>query len=66
MIKSNIKIWMFGCIGLLGLNGCNDSFWKGIRKLQLQKTDFLIMQVIWKLYEWFVRKYYFRLYGCAF
>ena len=30
MIKSNIKIWMFGCIGLLGLNGCNDSFfWKG-------------------------------------
>ena len=26
MIKSNIKIWMFGCIGLLGLNGCNDSF----------------------------------------
>ena len=26
MIKSNINIWMFGCIGLLGLNGCNDSF----------------------------------------
>lgn len=26
MIKNNIKIWMFGCIGLLGLSGCNDSF----------------------------------------
>ncbi|WP_301703727.1 RagB/SusD family nutrient uptake outer membrane protein [uncultured Parabacteroides sp.] len=26
MIKNIIKIWMFGCIGLLGLNGCNDSF----------------------------------------
>ena len=26
MVKNNIKIWLFGCIGLLGLSGCNDSF----------------------------------------
>lgn len=26
MIKNNIKIWMFGCIGLFELSGCNDSF----------------------------------------
>ena len=26
MIKNTIKIGLFGCIGLLGLSGCNDSF----------------------------------------
>lgn len=39
---------MFGCIGLLGLNGCNDSFLERYPETSITEDGFLIMQVIWK------------------
>ena len=39
---------MFGCIGLLGLNGCNDSFLERYPETSITEDGFFIMQVIWK------------------
>ena len=60
MIKNNIKIWMFGCIGLLGLSGCNDSFLEKYPETSITEDGF------GGLYEWIVWEYRFQLYRCAF
>ena len=43
MIKNTIKIGLFGCIGLLGLSGCNDSFLEKYPETSITEDGFSIM-----------------------